>query len=138
VVDVSRRRPPARTRRRADVRLVRPPPPATSGTPSPARIWGGHLPSSSPAGPALDAAGVGIDDVGLIDLYSCFPSAVQIAAASLGLSLDEPGRLTVTGGLPDFGGPGNNYTTHAIACLMIACARPLTGRSGSSQPWAGT
>jgi len=78
----------------------------------------GRAPALELAGrAALDAAGVGIDDVGLIDLYSCFPSAVQIAAASLGLSLDEPGRLTVTGGLPDFGGPGNNYTTHAIACL---------------------
>ncbi len=79
---------------------------------------------------ALDVAGVGIDDVELIDLYSCFPSAVQIAAASLGLTLDEPGRLTLTGGLPYFGGPGNNFTTHAIASLhdrLRAAAEPTLG-----------
>ena len=30
----------------------------------------------------LELAGVGVDDVDLVDLYSCFPSAVEIAAAS--------------------------------------------------------
>src|SRR3989442_5439301 len=30
---------------------------------------------------------------------------------------DDPLALTVTGGLPWFGGPGNNYTTHAIIAL---------------------
>jgi acetyl-CoA C-acetyltransferase len=66
---------------------------------------------------ALEHAGVTIDEIGHIDLYSCFPSAVQIAAAELGL---EPnGRaLTVTGGLTFAGGPGNNYTSHAIAALV--------------------
>ncbi len=52
-------------------------------------------------------------------MYSCFPSAVQIAARELGLAIDEPGRdLTVTGGLTFAGGPGNNYTSHAIASLV--------------------
>src|SRR5207244_6690330 len=61
-------------------------------------------------------AGVGIDDVAHVDLYSCFPSAVQIGAAELGLGLAETDRpLTVTGGLSFAGGPGNNYSTHAIA-----------------------
>jgi acetyl-CoA C-acetyltransferase len=50
-----------------------------------------------------------------VDLYSCFPSAVQIAARELGLALDRP--LTVTGGLTFAGGPGNNYATHGIATL---------------------
>ncbi|MQY26029.1 acetyl-CoA acetyltransferase [Nocardia aurantia] len=67
---------------------------------------------------ALELAGVGADDVAHIDVYSCFPSAVQVAAAELGLPLDDPGRpLTLTGGLTFAGGPWNNYVTHAIATL---------------------
>jgi acetyl-CoA C-acetyltransferase len=31
------------------------------------------------------------------------------------LSADDPRGLTVTGGLPFFGGPGNNYSMHAVA-----------------------
>ena len=38
---------------------------------------------------ALELAGVGIDDIAIVDLYSCFPSAVQLGAASLGLDLDR-------------------------------------------------
>lgn len=64
----------------------------------------------------LELAGVGIDDVGIVDLYSCFPSAVQLGAQSLGLSLDR--QLTRTGGLPFAGGPWNNYVMHAIATVM--------------------
>ena len=56
-----------------------------------------------------------------MDLYSCFPSAVQIAAAELGLPVDDPARpLTVTGGLTFGGGPGNNYGTHAVASMVGA------------------
>lgn len=62
---------------------------------------------------ALDLAGVTTDDLALIDLYSCFPSAVQIAALELGIATDRP--LTVTGGLSFAGGPWNNYVMHAIA-----------------------
>ena len=65
---------------------------------------------------ALELAGVGIDDVGIVDLYSCFPSAVQLGAQSLGLSLDR--QLTRTGGLQFGGGPWNNYVMHAIATVM--------------------
>ena len=64
------------------------------------------------------AAGVGADDVAYIDLYSCFPSAVQMSAEALGIALDDPRGLTLTGGLPYFGGPGNNYVTHSIAMLV--------------------
>ncbi|MBF6334702.1 acetyl-CoA acetyltransferase [Nocardia abscessus] len=68
---------------------------------------------------ALGAAGIAIDDVAHIDLYSCFPVAVQIAAEELGLPIDDPARpLSVTGGLTFAGGPGNNYTTHSIATLF--------------------
>ncbi|MDB5449564.1 MAG: acetyl-CoA acetyltransferase [Phenylobacterium sp.] len=67
---------------------------------------------------ALEMAGVGLDDIDLIDLYSCFPVAVEIGAEELGLALDDPRGLTVTGGLPYAGGPGNNYAMHSIAVMM--------------------
>lgn len=64
---------------------------------------------------ALDLAGVAVDDLAHVDLYSCFPSAVQIAAHELGLGTDR--ELTVTGGLSFAGGPWNDYVTHAIATM---------------------
>jgi acetyl-CoA C-acetyltransferase len=69
-------------------------------------------------GEALAAAGLGVDDLDHLDLYSCFPSAVQVGAQALGLALDDARGLTVTGGLPYFGGPGNNYAMHAIATVV--------------------
>ncbi len=75
--------------------------------------------SAPRAGPPCERAGVTIDEIAHLDLYSCFPSAVQIAARELGLAIDDPARpLTVTGGLTFAGGPGNNYASHAIATLM--------------------
>ena len=66
----------------------------------------------------LELAGAGIDDIDLIDVYSCFPSAVQVAAAELGLPAGDPARpLTVTGGLTFAGGPWNNYVTHSVATM---------------------
>src|ERR1700741_746159 len=66
----------------------------------------------------LELAGLGIDDVDCVDLYSCFPSAVQVAAAELGLRADDSARpLTVTGGLTFAGGPWNNYVMHSIATM---------------------
>ncbi len=67
---------------------------------------------------AFEMAGKNIDDMHYIDIYSCFPSAVEIACAALGLSCADSRGLTVTGGLPFFGGPGNNYSLHAIATLL--------------------
>ena len=65
---------------------------------------------------ALEQAGLGIDDIAFVDLYSCFPVVVQMAAHELGLAVDDPDRpLTLTGGLTFGGGPGNNYTSHGIA-----------------------
>jgi acetyl-CoA C-acetyltransferase len=76
---------------------------------------------------------VGIDDIGILDLYSCFPSAVELAASALGVALDDARGLTVTGGLPYFGGPGNNYTTHGIATLTDLLRGSTSGPgSGSS------
>jgi acetyl-CoA C-acetyltransferase len=66
----------------------------------------------------LDLAGVGLDDLDHVDLYSCFPSAVQVAARELGLPVGDPARpLTVTGGLTFAGGPWNNYVMHSIATM---------------------
>ncbi|MFL5296013.1 MAG: acetyl-CoA acetyltransferase [Phenylobacterium sp.] len=67
---------------------------------------------------ALDMAGVGLERIDFIDLYSCFPVAVEIGAEELGLALDDPRGLTVTGGLPYAGGPGNNYAMHSIATML--------------------
>lgn len=64
---------------------------------------------------ALELSGRAHDDLSLIDLYSCFPSAVQLGARSLGLDLDR--QLTRTGGLSFAGGPWNNYSMHAIATM---------------------
>jgi acetyl-CoA C-acetyltransferase len=62
---------------------------------------------------ALELAGVGISDVAVLDLYSCFPVAVFNVRDGLGVKADDPRPLTVTGGLPFFGGAGNNYSMHA-------------------------
>lgn len=67
---------------------------------------------------AFAMAGRTLDDIGLFDIYSCFASAVEVACQSLGLSTDDARGLTVTGGLPYFGGPGNNYVSHSIAEMM--------------------
>lgn len=67
---------------------------------------------------ALAQAELDLGGVDVFDIYSCFPSAVEIACAEIGLALDDPRGLTVTGGLPYFGGPGNNYSMHAIAEMM--------------------
>jgi acetyl-CoA C-acetyltransferase len=78
----------------------------------------------------LALAGLGIDDVHYVDLYSCFPSAVQVAASELGLPVDDPDRpLTVTGGLTFAGGPWSNYVSHSIATMAeLLTANP--GRRG--------
>lgn len=67
---------------------------------------------------ALAMAGKTIQEMRYLDIYSCFPCAVQIACDELGIAHDDPRGLTVTGGLPYFGGPGNNYVTHSIATMM--------------------
>lgn len=61
----------------------------------------------------LELTGLTPADLGLVDVYSCFPVAVQIAAAEIGLDTTRP--LTITGGLTFHGGPLNNYVMHSIA-----------------------
>ncbi len=55
------------------------------------------------------------DDVKYFDFYSCFAVAVFGPIEHLAIAPDDPRGLTLTGGLPFFGGPGNNFSTHAIA-----------------------
>lgn len=78
-------------------------------------------PSVAAVEAALAMAGTTLDLVDHLDLYSCFPVAVSVVGDALGLAADDPRGLTVTGGLPFFGGPGNNYSLHAIAEVVARC-----------------
>ena len=66
---------------------------------------------------ALRLSGRDIDAIGAFDFYSCFPIAVFNPIGALSIAPDDPRGLTVTGGLPFFGGAGNNYSMHAIAAM---------------------
>ena len=70
------------------------------------------------ASEALRVAGIGIDDVGHLDLYSCFASSLHFARDALGLAAGDSRALTVTGGLPYHGGPASGYLTHSIAAMV--------------------
>ncbi len=67
---------------------------------------------------AFEMANRSISDIAHFDLYSCFPSAVQIAADELGIAHDDARGLTITGGLPFHGGAGNNYVMNSIAAMV--------------------
>ncbi|XUU61104.1 acetyl-CoA acetyltransferase [Erythrobacter sp. HA6-11] len=64
---------------------------------------------------ALGRAGRFADGISYFDLYSCFAVPVFNVIEHLLMETDDPRGLTLTGGLPFFGGPGNNYSAHAIA-----------------------
>jgi acetyl-CoA C-acetyltransferase len=99
-------------------------------------------PAIRACGEALFAhTGLDASQLGPIDLYSCFPAAVQLAANELGLPLDDPARpLTATGGLTFFGGPGNNYATHGIAAVAreLREAEPGTTGLATALGWYAT
>jgi len=78
---------------------------------------------------ALGMAGVSAREIESFDLYSCFPSAVEVAMREIGIADDDPRPISITGGLPFFGGPGNNYVTHAIA-EMVERVRARPGKLG--------
>ncbi|MHA2037857.1 MAG: hypothetical protein ACW98X_15585 [Promethearchaeota archaeon] len=63
---------------------------------------------------ALEQAGLKLSDIDKFDLYSCFPSMVEIFMKELSIEEDDPRDLTLTGGLPFFGTPLSNYSLHAI------------------------
>lgn len=87
-------------------------------------LW--HSPAMAAAArAALDGAGIGVDDVGALDLYSCFASSVCFALDALGIDGADPraAAVTQTGGLPYHGGPGSNYVTHSLAAMTETLRR---------------
>jgi acetyl-CoA C-acetyltransferase len=76
---------------------------------------------------ALSGAGIGVGDLDLVELYSCFPVAVEAYADELGIPLDRD--LTVAGGMPFAGGPYNNYVLQAT-CRMAELLRDGVGQIG--------
>jgi len=76
---------------------------------------------------ALELANTEVADLAMVDVYSCFPVAVQVAARELSLNTNKP--LTVTGGLTWAGGPLNNYVMHSIA-TMAELLRNQPGEKG--------
>jgi acetyl-CoA C-acetyltransferase len=76
-------------------------------------------------------AGIDVATSDFVDLYSCFPVAVRIQARELGLPVDDPeGRpLSVGGGMTFGGGPLNNATFQALAC-MVPMLRNAPGSTG--------
>jgi acetyl-CoA C-acetyltransferase len=66
---------------------------------------------------ALDQAGIAADDLGAVDIYSCFPCAVFAAIDTMNTPERNFADYSMTGGLSFFGGPGNGYSLHAIAAM---------------------
>jgi acetyl-CoA C-acetyltransferase len=79
------------------------------------------------ASAALDHAGTSARSLDLLELYSCFPSAIQLHAKALGLPSSRPAP-SITGGMRYAGGPFNNFVLHATAQLALALRQ--TGRTG--------
>lgn len=84
---------------------------------------------------ALAEATLDLAAITHFDFYSCFPIAVEMACEMLDIAEDDPRGLTVTGGLPYAGGPGNNYSMHALAAMLprlrgSAAARALVTGNG--------
>jgi acetyl-CoA C-acetyltransferase len=78
---------------------------------------------------ALERACATPEDIGTFDLYSCFAIPVFNICDGIGLSHTDPRGLTLTGGLPFFGGAGNNYSMHGIS-ETVARVRELPGTRG--------
>lgn len=76
---------------------------------------------------ALALAGVSVEQLDWLEMYSCFPSAVQIYARELGIDLGR--QLTVTGGMTFGGGPLNNFVLQST-CRMAELLRQQPGSKG--------
>ena len=86
---------------------------------------------------ALEVAGISWEKLAAVDLYSCFAIPVFNLLDAFALDRDDPRGWTLTGGLPFFGGAGNNYSSHAIAEAVMRCrAAPgsfaLVGANGGN------
>ena len=75
----------------------------------------------------LEISETGPEEFEHIDLYSCFPFAVQASARALGLEETRP--LTVTGGLTFSGGPFGNYVLQSAA-RIVELLRRNPGQTG--------
>ncbi len=88
----------------------------------------GRVPGVKAAAEALfTACGGSAQEIDLLELYSCFPVAVESYAAEIGIDLERD--LTVTGGMPFAGGPLNNYVLQAT-CRMVELLRERPGSRG--------
>jgi acetyl-CoA C-acetyltransferase len=67
---------------------------------------------------AVRLARISPAEISIFDLYSCFPTAVQLASNAFQLTADDPRPRTVTGGLAYFGGPGASYSLHGVVCMV--------------------
>lgn len=76
---------------------------------------------------ALAAGDVTVEQLDYLEMYSCFPSAVQIYARELNIDLSQ--ELTVTGGMTFGGGPLNNYVLQST-CRMAELLREDPGTVG--------
>jgi acetyl-CoA C-acetyltransferase len=76
---------------------------------------------------AFDKAGISPGAISAMDIYSCFPIAVFSACEAMAINVDDVRGLTLTGGLPFFGGAGNNYAMHSVVNVV---RRLRTGESG--------
>lgn len=68
------------------------------------------------------------EDLEHVDLYSCFPFAIQAGASALGIGTDPVPSLT--GGMTFFGGPFGNYVLHSKAS-MVERLRADPGSTGA-------
>ncbi len=80
----------------------------------------------------LTAPGAAVPSI--VDIYSCFPAAVQVQAKALGLPIDGP--LTVSGGMTFGGGPLNHSALQAMVPL-VRRLRESPGELGLSTSVSG-
>jgi len=66
---------------------------------------------------ALSMSGLHLDEIQHFDIYACFPAAVQGMSSAIGV---DPLRrqVTLTGGLPFYGGPGSSYALHSAVHMF--------------------
>ncbi len=67
---------------------------------------------------ALAVAGLHQEQIDAFDLYSCFAPALSFARDAIGMSPSDPRPLSLTGGLPYYGGPGSNYMSHGLSYVV--------------------
>lgn len=72
---------------------------------------------ASAAEAAFTRAGLALEDMHALDVYSCFAIAMRQACDAIGLDPLDPRGITVTGGLPYAGGPASDYVLHSTATM---------------------